>query len=435
MLKRKNSLRLVFFAVCLMLISGVLFFARSGEVNIREYENDKEENSPDMTDLVDLKEEIRTETTDNNIGKLTSEDQSDDQGEISETDEEKDKGSNDSVSSEMSENKTSFLDGDKQTTAVTEDMLIILQEPQLYTYEDMKQDAELLSVLYPDFVQMDSLGTTVDGRELYHFIIGDPDADNQIFISAGIHAREYITCQLVMKQTVTFLQKLVKNDTYESQTYRQLLEGSAIHVVPMINPDGISISQFGLGGIQNDSVLEQVKNIAQMDGASPEGSYLTRWKSNANGVDLNRNFDALWEQYNDNKGRPSSDHYKGTNPGSEIESAALIQLTEEENFSRIITYHSQGSVIYWYFGQSGELLDTTKAFAERIAAKTGYYTDANYENLDPAGYKDWAIDKCGIPSITIEVGRDTSPVPMEQFEEIWLRNESVWEETLLDSKK
>lgn len=274
----------------------------------------------------------------------------------------------------------------------------------------------------------------MDGRELYHFIIGKLDAENQIFISAGIHAREYITCQLVMKQTVTFLQKLVKNDTYGSQTYQQLMENSAVHVVPMINPDGVSISQLGLEGIQNVSVLEHVKDIAQMDGASLEGSYLVRWKSNANGVDLNRNFDALWESYHDNKGHPSSDHYKGTNPGSEIESAALIQLTEEEKFSRIVTYHSQGSVIYWYFGQSGELLDTTKAFAERIAASTGYYTDANYENLDPAGYKDWAIDHCGIPSITIEVGRDTSPVPMEQFEEIWLRNESVWEETLLDSK-
>ena len=49
-----------------------------------------------------------------------------------------------------------------------------------------------------------------------------------------------------------------------------------------------------------------------------------------------------------------------------------------------------------------------------------------------AGYKDWAISAEKIPSLTIEVGRETSPVPSEQMEEIWNRNEYVWEETLLD---
>lgn len=58
--------------------------------------------------------------------------------------------------------------------------------------------------------------------------------------------------------------------------------------------------------------------------------------------------------------------------------------------------------------------------------------DADYEALDPAGYKDWAISKEGIPSLTIEVGRDTSPVPWEQFGEIWEKNKFVFEETLLD---
>lgn len=32
------------------------------------------------------------------------------------------------------------------------------------------------------------------------------------------------------------------------------------------------------------------------------------------------------------------------------------------------------------------------------------------------------------PSLTIEVGRDTVPVPEEQFDEIWNANKNVWEE-------
>ena len=129
---------------------------------------------------------------------------------------------------------------------------------------------------------------------------------------------------------------------------------------------------------------------------------------------------------------PSADHYKGTEPGCEAESAALISLTREQQFSRTISYHTQGGVIYWYFAQEGELYEKSLDFGERISHLTGYDLDGNYEDLDPAGYKDWAISAEKIPSLTIEVGRETSPVPSEQMEEIWNRNEYVWEETLLD---
>ena len=121
------------------------------------------------------------------------------------------------------------------------------------------------------------------------------------------------------------------------------------------------------------------------------GYYLTKWKANGNGVDLNRNFDALWDVYQDPAGHPSADHYKGTEPGCEAESAALISLTREQQFSRTISYHTQGGVIYWYFAQEGELYEKSLDFGERISHLTGYDLDGNYEDLDPAGYKDWAI--------------------------------------------
>ena len=74
--------------------------------------------------------------------------------------------------------------------------------------------------------------------------------------------------------------------------------------------------------------------------------------------------------------------------------------------------------------------DQTLSFANTIAATTGYPLDADYQSLDPAGYKDWAIQNQGIPSLTIEVGLQDSPVPAEQFATIWAENQFVWEETL-----
>lgn len=313
-----------------------------------------------------------------------------------------------------------------------EKQLRILEDPEMYSYEELVSDGELLTHLYPDICSWEAIAETADGRKVWLLVIGDPQAGKKVFVNAGIHGREYLTSQLVMKQAVEFLRHLQEGDVYGTASYASLLENTAVYVIPMVNPDGISISQMGMDGILTDQVRQKVEQIAQLDGQAPDGNYLTRWKANGNGVDLNRNFDALWDSYQDPAGHPSSDHYKGTKPGSEPESAALIALTEQESFLRTISYHTQGSVIYWYFAQEGELLEQSKSFAERIAYLTGYMLDDNFQNLDPAGYKDWAILQKEIPSLTIEVGRDTSPVPWEQMEEIWNRNQYVWEEMLLD---
>ena len=221
--------------------------------------------------------------------------------------------------------------------------LIIDQNPAVYTYEDLVSDTEILKSRYASVFSADSLGETVDGRQILHFVIGDKEASRKILISGGIHAREYITCQLVMKQTVSFLEHLSNGDSYGDISYEDLLRDTAIHVICMVNPDGISISQLGLDGVQTDAVRENLSQIAQLDGASlADSTYLKRWKANANGVDLNRNFDALWDSYADPAGHPSSDHYKGRAPGCEIESAALIQLTLQQQFTRTISYHTQG---------------------------------------------------------------------------------------------
>lgn len=336
--------------------------------------------------------------------------------------------------------ETDLPEEEKENQGVKKEELRIVGNPELYLYEDMEWDIQILRKYYGQWLTADSLGETIDGRQLYHLLIGDPAAEEKIFINGGIHGREYMTSQLVMKQLTAFLEHMEAGDCYpdegetpgEVKSYEELLEGKVIHVIPMVNPDGVTISQKGLDGLQKQESREKIMAIAQMDGETAEGNYLKRWKANAAGVDLNRNFDARWEQYADPAGHPSSDHYKGKFPGSEAESEALIELTKREGFARTISYHTQGSVIYWYFGQEGNLYQETLEFGERISKITGYPLDADYQALDPAGYKDWAIASEEIPSLTIEIGRETSPVPREQFEKIWEENRYVWEETLLD---
>lgn len=315
---------------------------------------------------------------------------------------------------------------DKEALAA---QLVILQNPSMYTYDNMLSDTEILSQMYPDLFTKDSIGITPDGREMVHYVVGNPQAEKQIFINGAIHAREYLTFQLVMKQMVVYMQHIDQGDTWGNLAYKDMWNQVAIHVVPVINPDGVQISQFGLDGINSESLRQEILTIASMDGAEPSTSYFDHWKANAEGVDLNRNFDAYWESY-EGTGNPSSDHYKGFFPGSAPEAAALISLTLNNNFLYTISYHTQGHVIYWNFENIDPIYDISRNWVNLLSAQTGYYTEDNFSTVDPAGYSDWAIYRCQIPSVVIEVCVGESPYLSDQFEQVWAENQNIWELTV-----
>lgn len=308
--------------------------------------------------------------------------------------------------------------------------VLLCDTQSLYTYSHMEKDIETLSRTYPEFLEADDIGTTADGRLLYHLTIGKKTASKHVLVFGSIHAREYMTTQLIMRQTRDLLKNLSAAEKYKGISCGNLLADTAIHIVPMANPDGVTLSQLGMEGMLKSETRQGIYRIYEMDKAVELAPYLTRWKSNAEGVDLNRNFDALWEEYDDRVGHPSADHFKGDAVACTKEAGALVRLTEAYNFRRTISYHVQGEVIYWYFAQEGELLEESRRFAQEIAAVTGYPLDGNYESLDPAGYKDWAISKKGIPSLTLEAGRGQVPLDSSQLDDIYRKNKDVLLEML-----
>ena len=298
--------------------------------------------------------------------------------------------------------------------------LIVYSSPEKYSYENFLHDMKLLCDAYPNQLQAVKLCDTADGRGVYDIILGDPNGSNQVLIFGAMHAREYITVQVVMRQLCEAVEALNGgNFSYRGVPATELLQGVTIHFVPNSNPDGVSISQFGLNGINDPTLRAQVAAMS---------NDLVQWKANARGVDLNRNFDADWNEFHGSP-YPASERYKGTYPGSEPEAAALISLTQNSHIKRVISYHTCGALIYWYFKQSGAVLDESKKFASEISHATGYYLDDDYTAVDAAGYKDWAVYKLGVPSITIECGAENgdlvNPVPQSRFNGIWERNKNV----------
>ena len=304
---------------------------------------------------------------------------------------------------------------------------IVNTDTTLYTYEMMKTDLYYLTAAHPDIMELRTLGTTEDGRELYVVLFGNRKADRQIFICAATHAREYMTTQLVMKQ-MEFYAAHYHDQSYNGVPLSEIFGRTCFVVMPMVNPDGVSISQLGEQGIRRQDLLDNVRAIYASDTARgytslDYASYLVRWKANVLGTDINRNFSPGWESVNEHP-VPSADHYKGAAPGDQIETAAQMQIMRElSNPILAVSYHSYGNLVYYQYGQQGDLYTRNQQLAQHISNMTGY-TLAGYSN--EAGFANWCVHVRGIPAVVVETGSTAAPLPLSQFADLWGRHQWMW---------
>ena len=299
-----------------------------------------------------------------------------------------------------------------------------------YTYQEMQVDLNILKTTYPQ-MQMDVLGNTIDGRQLYHVVVGNPSAPHKILVHGGIHAREYISSQLVMREIVTLLEMQKNTWLYHGQSVATLLQNTCIHFVPMVNPDGITLVQGGIDALNTQAAKTMVMSMAAQDQVTDLATYLRKWKNNINGVNLNRNFDAFWQEATPKVDHPSNMFYKGTRAESEVESKALANLCRQLRPDYTISYHTQGRVIYWYFGETGNYKAKGQYLANVVHQNTGYTISDTWSQTDAAGFKDWAVQKLDIPSVTIELGRGTSPVDESQITQMWTENDGILPDLLV----
>lgn len=307
-----------------------------------------------------------------------------------------------------------------------------------YSYLEMEEDLRLLRERYPDILTLESAGKSLDGRELYYVLLGNKNAEESVMINGGIHGREYLTPLFVMKQLEFCLVNYGVKDEYGS-SFGEMLSDTLLCVMPMINPDGITLSQEGLSAIRSEELRVGIYNIYMSDKANYEsynsykniGEYLKYWKANAAGVDLNRNFGIdYWQSMKTGIGAPSAQKYKGGSADSEPETKALAELTKSlKGLKFSVSIHSQGEIIYWDCGQEGELRDRTSSLVERVTAVNGYEPYNTFTNPD-CTYNDWCILELGVPSVNIETGLGVCPLPLSEFDRIWQDNRLLFRELL-----
>ncbi len=273
----------------------------------------------------------------------------------------------------------------------------------MYTYDRMRQDIYFLTKRYSNYCEAVSLATTADGRDIVDVVVGSPDAKKDVIIQYTIHAREYINVQIGMCHLESYLKSLASGENAD------IWSNLRLHIIPMMNPDGVSLSQLGFDAVNDPEILANIKEIWGRDNVAGKGDpdpigYCSRWKANMLGVDLNRNFDVGWETTG-GSAAASCTRYKGPSAASEIETQALVNLAKNTNCIGQVAYHSAGDIVYWDYGTTGALKETDSALADAVVNVTGYKktsTIATDQNL--GGCSDYFILELGIPSITVETG-------------------------------
>lgn len=142
-------------------------------------------------------------------------------------------------------------------------------------------------------------------------------------------------------------------------------------------------------------------------------------------MDLNLQFPAGWEQarqikYSQGFTTPSPRDFVGYGPLTEPESLAIYNFTLEHNFRLVITFHTQGEVIFWQFQNFTP--SESLFIGQQFSNVSGYALEDTPFNSSFAGFKDWFIQDFRRPGYTIEAGFGENPLPISQFDQIYNDN-------------
>lgn len=221
------------------------------------------------------------------------------------------------------------------------------------------------------------IGRSRLGREIPLFRSERGDA--VVLLVGGIHAREYVTCEVV----------------------KALAEyAGVVDCVPCLDPDGRAIVE----GADRPRI--------------PFTGDVRQWKANAYGVDLNVNFDAGWGTGERNVTVPGSANYIGKYPESEPETRAICDLIRRKRYPLVLSYHTLGEEVYWGFGHNYAFREE----AERYASSVGYPLKKSIGSA--GGLKDWYCLHFSGLALTVEAGKSEwgHPCPLWRKDEIISRH-------------
>ena len=296
---------------------------------------------------------------------------------------------------------------------------IVDTDGYFYTYDDCLKDMSDVRDAFPEAVTLNVCGLTDDNRDIYEIVIGDPKAEKSILIVAGMEGPEYMTAEYAVK-AAEYYAHYYSDGIYKGYHYSDILKNCCIRIVPMINPDGVTISQLGLDGVDSQAVVTNINSCFERDKSkgginSTIESYLMFYYANAAGVDLRYNFPFNFESAGVSA-EPSNQGYKGEAESSEAETQSLINMTNRKIPDAVVVLRTTGCTVNYGYGTDGDINETSLGLATSASNESSYaLTEVSPENGSPESY----FSSIGIPSLRINIGSGEAPLSTSEFNSIW----------------
>ncbi|MHA1829475.1 MAG: M14 family zinc carboxypeptidase [Candidatus Heimdallarchaeaceae archaeon] len=269
-----------------------------------------------------------------------------------------------------------------------------------YTEETVKLFQ--LNETFPNFVEVFSIGKTWNQKDIWCVRLSNESvttAKTEFLIVSQHQANELIT----VENSLFFIDKIVFGAI--NGQYEQLLSKKELYIIPMLNPDGLSILHW---------YPEQIKNLNPIDDdndgtLNDEYERMYVWNSSLGaasiikenkdsdafigedrpgGVNLNRNYPVFWNQTNSSKIKDDDD-FQGYFPFSENETRAIRDFLSQHNFNFAINLFSGLEAIITPWAYNSSLPYDTKeeysAILDELKILTGFPLGSEINNTKLTG--------------------------------------------------
>ncbi|WP_189213303.1 M14 family zinc carboxypeptidase [Actinokineospora fastidiosa] len=259
-------------------------------------------------------------------------------------------------------------------------------------------------------------GRDVVGAEIAADVDAIADGKPVSLVMGVHHAREWPAGEHAME----WAHELVAGYRGDA-AIRSLVARTRTIVVPIVNPDGFSVSREAepRGDLTRFDYEMKRKNCAVAD--SPEdlrtGACAANPAGRLRGTDPNRNYPGFWGGAGASP-TWSSDVFRGSAPFSEPETRNIRSLVSTRQVTNLLTLHTYSNLVLRVPGVAAVRppLDEPeyKALGDRLAARNGYVSQPSWRLYDATGTtEDWSYFATGGWGFTIEIGPDEFHPPFE----------------------
>lgn len=158
----------------------------------------------------------------------------------------------------------------------------------------------------------------------------------------------------------------------------------------------------------NPNRIPAHQTIVVIPNLNPDG-YAANRRTNANGVDLNRNFPS--NSWKSGVTMPDKSYWPnggGTAPLSEPESRALANYITAQAPRLVLTYHAAGDIVQPNGGGDSTPIASEYAKKSTVGYLGASQTGTFFEYDTTGAFEDWLNDKYGWPALLIELKSRTS---------------------------